>query len=232
MPNVHSRFCLLASLLVSACNSQPPGAAATKAGPDAPYPYLRGTWVEQTKTGFTLLEIQDTAHVRYHFYGQQSPGKDAEYYYAASQATMGYHDHNSTSIWVLTDHVRLDYKIDGDQLREYDKMGEQAVLRRVYTGPQQDYREFDGSQLRGVITDVQNPLVVEGATRKRDTTERLVLNDRDRQYTFTTVPNATGRRITELAAVGDSVIKPKFSDTLVLRRQHTGQRLKFTFRKF
>ncbi|MCB2408752.1 hypothetical protein [Hymenobacter lucidus] len=234
MPNFHFRLYWLAFLLVSACNSQPQeaatsAAAAAKAAPAAPYPYLRGTWVEKNKTGFTLLEIQDTAHVRYYSYGQQSSGEDAEYYYAASKATMGYHD--STSIWVLTDQFRFDYRIDGDELVEYDKMGTQAVLRRVYTEPQKAYREFNGSRLRGVITDVQNPLVVEGATRKRDTIERMVLNDRDWQYTFTTIPNATGQRVSELAALGDSVIKPKFSDTLVLRRQQTGQRLKFTFRK-
>ena len=237
MPNLKPGLWCLSLLLGAACNAHPePAGQAVRTPPSAKparaaaYPYLRGAWVGKTKHGFTLLEIQDTAHVRYYHYRQPSPGEHQEYYYAASKATMGYH--NPTSIWVLTDDVRLDYIIDGEKLREYDKMGEQGVLNRVYTALQKAYREFNQSQLGGVITDVQDPLAVVGASRSRDTTELLVLNNRDWQYSFTTIGNAAGNRFSELAAVGDSVIKPKFADTLVLRKQQTGQRLKFAFREF
>ena len=102
------------------------------------YNDLQGTWVQSNKAGFTLIEIKDTSNVTYyHFLDRQldlgKPTSD-RYSYYKSKATMGYWD--SSAIWISTDKFRFDYKLQGDTLIEFDKMGDQGTFIKVQTDEQ------------------------------------------------------------------------------------------------
>ncbi|HYE54513.1 MAG TPA: hypothetical protein VD996_06705 [Chitinophagaceae bacterium] len=190
-------------------NSRPP--ETVKPADTAKYTGLQGTWIMHKKNGFTLIEIKDTAHVLYYaFYNRGN-----EKWYYRSNARMGYW--RDKMIWIATDKFRMDYKISGDTLIEYDKMGEQARLIRVYTEDELAFHNFDAANLNGELTHVV----------KVDTREDIVV--KDTSYSFTSVAtNATGsRHFAELATVGDSIIKPAYADTIVLYKKHNKQYFKF-----
>ena len=96
---------------------------------------LHGTWIRHTKEGFTLIEIKDTSNIVYYQLVDRKADIDTittdRYWYYKSNATMGFWD--STSIWISTDKFRFDYKLKGDTLIEFDKMGDQGKFIKVYT---------------------------------------------------------------------------------------------------
>ena len=97
------------------------------------YKGLQGTWVRHNKAGFTLIEIKDLSNVLYYQFLDREvdlakPTSD-RYWYYKSKATMGYWD--SSAIWIATNKFRFDYKLKGDTLIEFDKMGDQGTFIKV-----------------------------------------------------------------------------------------------------
>lgn len=103
---------------------------------------LHGIWVRHNKEGFTLIEINDTSDVSYYEFIDRKASIDTitqdRYWYYKSKATMGYWNNSNTTIratvdiWIDTDKFRFDYRVKGDTLIEYDKMGEQGIFVKVY----------------------------------------------------------------------------------------------------
>ena len=106
------------------------------------YNGLHGTWVRHNKEGFTLIEINDTSNVLYYEFADRKVNGDTittdRYWYYKSKATMGYRSSPTNSykadvhIWIATDKFRFDYKMKGDTLIEFDKMGDQGNFVKVY----------------------------------------------------------------------------------------------------
>jgi hypothetical protein len=94
---------------------------------------LKGTWIRHNREGFALIEINDTANVMYYEFADREYNltkhtKD-RYWYYKSKARMAYW--NSSAIMIGTDKFRFDYKIKGDILIEFDKMGDQGMFVKV-----------------------------------------------------------------------------------------------------
>jgi hypothetical protein len=108
------------------------------------YNGLHGTWVRHNKAGFTLIEIKDTSNIMYYQFldRQAALGKPISdrYWYYKSKATLGYWNSPDNpykadvDIWIATDEFRFDYKLRGDTLIEFDKMGDQGRFVKVYNG--------------------------------------------------------------------------------------------------
>ncbi|MBC7747886.1 MAG: hypothetical protein H7Z76_04780 [Methylotenera sp.] len=187
------------------------------------YKGLRSSWVRQNKAGFTLIEIYDTSNVFYYQFLDREidlgkPTSD-RYWYYKSKATMGYWD--SSAIWIATDKFRFDYKLKGDTLIEFDKMGNQGTFIKVQTDEEKAFKEFNASNLKGKITYVT----------KVDPSEFFVLDSVDWQYSFSSIAsnNSGNKTFSEIAAIGDSIIKPAYADTLELYKKDTKQYFKFSF---
>ena len=184
---------------------------------------LHGTWVRQNKYGFTLIEIKDTSNVLYYQVSDRQADADTiksdRFWYYKSKATMGYWDKNA--IWISTDKFRFDYKLNGDTLIEFDKMGDQGSFIKVYTDEQKDYKIFNDAIFKGEITHVV----------KVDPSERFVLSNIDNEFSFTSIPNSNSgnKQFTDLAAIGDTVIKSQFGDTLTLIKKQAKKSYKFGF---
>lgn len=131
----------------SSCGSQSPqekrNVASTGQKVDtSEYKGLHGTWVRHNKTGFTLIEIKDTSNILYYqFLDRETElGKPTSdrYWYYKSKATMGFWNSPDNpykadvDIWIATDQFRFDYKLKGDTLIEFDKMGNQGRFVKVY----------------------------------------------------------------------------------------------------
>jgi hypothetical protein len=195
------------------------------------YKGLHGTWVRHNKTGFTLIEIKDTSNVLYYqFLDRQvdlgKPTSDRFWYYK-SKATMGYWNSPSNpyktdvDIWIATDKFRFDYKLKGDTLIEFDKMGDQGTFIKVQTDEEKAFKDFNAANLKGKITYVT----------KVDLSEFFVLDNVDWEYSFTSTPSSASNNKTfsDVAAIGDSIIKPPFADTLTLYKKDGKQYFKFAF---
>jgi hypothetical protein len=109
------------------------------------YTGLKGTWIRQNKSGFTLIEIEDSTHILYNQVIDRKAEIDTitqdRYWYHHSKATMGYWD--STQIWIKTSMFRFDYKLKGDTLIEFDKVGDQGIFIKVYTDEQKDSMNYN-----------------------------------------------------------------------------------------
>ena len=187
------------------------------------YNGLQGTWVRNNKEGFTLIEIKDTSKVLYYqFLDREAdlhkPTNDRFWYYK-SKATMGYW--GSTAIWISTNKFRFDYKLKGDTLIEFDKMGDQGTFIRVYTDEEKTFKEFNGADLKGEIR---------GLT-KVEPAEFFVLDNINWQYSFISIATrlSNDKSFSDIAAIGDSVIKPAYADTLTLYNKGTKRYFKFPF---
>ena len=108
----------------------------TKQATKPKYKGLSGTWIHHDSFGFSLIEIRDTDSVT--FYGftdrqklRKPRPEEKRYWFYKSKAKMGYW--RSNSIWISTDKFRFDYRINGDTLIEYDKMGDQGKFVKVYS---------------------------------------------------------------------------------------------------
>ncbi|MFT3823658.1 MAG: hypothetical protein QM731_07045 [Chitinophagaceae bacterium] len=187
------------------------------------YKGLHGTWVRQNKAGFTLIEIKDTLHVLYYQFlnREKDLGKAAndKYWYYKSEATMGYRD--SSTIWISTDKFRFDYELKGDTLIESDKMGEQGIFVKVQTDEEKNFKDFNAANLKGKITYLT----------KVDSSEFFVLDNIDWEYSFTSIASNTlnNKIFSDIAAIGDSIVKPSFSDTLTLFKRDGKQYFQFAF---
>lgn len=123
----------LFSIFFYACDNQD---ATNKTDSYAPqYQGLQGTWVRHNKEGFTLIEIKDTSHVLYYQFMDRKAESDDRYWYYRSEASMGYWNNPvkaDVDIWIFTDKFRFDYKLKGDTLIEYDKMGVQGKFIKMH----------------------------------------------------------------------------------------------------
>ena len=184
---------------------------------------LHGTWFRQSKYSFTLIEIKDTSNVLYYQVLDRQADIDTiisdRFWYYKSKATMGYWDKNA--IWISTDKFRFDYRINGDTLIEFDKMGDQGKFIKVYTDEQKAYKVFNEVAFKGEITHLV----------KVDPAEYFVLNNIDNEFSFTSIANSNSdnKQFTDLAAIGDSVFKTQFNDTLTLIKRQTNKSYKFGF---
>ena len=191
----------------------------------AKYSGLRGTWVRHNNKGFTIIEIKDTSNVSYWQFADRKADIDTtttdRFWYYKSKATMGYWD--SSTIWISTDKFRFDYKLKADTLIEFDKMGDQGTFIKVYTDEEKAFKEFNAANLKGKITDMT----------KVEPSEFIVLDNVDWQYSFTSIANnvTNNKMFSDIAIVGDSIIKPPYSDTLTLYKKDTKQYFKFLFIK-
>lgn len=106
---------------------------------------FQGTWIKKSKEGFTLIDVEDSMHVYfYNYYDRPTEGDTTasdNYYYSKDIGRMGFFD--STTIWIAVYGVRLDYRIDGDTLIEFDKMGDQEKFIKVYTNKQKEDRKVN-----------------------------------------------------------------------------------------
>lgn len=132
---------------------------------------------------------------------------------------MGYRDSNS--IWISTDKFRFDYKLRGDTLIEFDKMGDQGTFIKVYTEEQKEYKSFNTAILNSEITFLD----------KAEPSEHFILDNNRNEFGFTSIRsyNNDNELFTDIAAIGDSVIKTQFSDTLTLIKKLTKKFYKFGF---
>ena len=149
MTKLLSAICILATIFC-ACNNQTfnskSNTAKKTSGSDTKYKGLHGTWVRHNREGFTLIEIKDTADILYYQFIDRKADIDTttsdRYWYYRSKATMGYWNSPANpykadaDIWISTDKFRFDYKLKGDTLIEFDKMGDQGQLIRVYSDNQ------------------------------------------------------------------------------------------------
>ncbi len=95
---------------------------------------LTGIWIYQDSSSFEIIEIRDSSGVTFTSYlnRRKSVGeldKDFIHYFYKSKGKLGYFDSNT--IWISTDKYRFDYKIRGDTLNEFDKMGLQKSLTKI-----------------------------------------------------------------------------------------------------
>jgi|SRR5450631_2875363 len=186
---------------------------------------MHGTWLRENKGSFTLIEIKDTANVLYY----EVSGKraysdsiyDSPYWYYKSKAKIGYWDRGA--IWIGTDKYRFDYKVKGDTLIEFDKMGDQGIFLKIYTEDEADFKIFNTANLRGKITHVVNVSPF----------DRFVLDNMNREYSFSSITDGSlnKKSFGEIAEVGDSVIKPSYGDSLTLFNKKTGQYFRFGFER-
>lgn len=192
-------------------------------GDSTKYNGLHGTWVRQNKAGFTLIEIKDTSNILYYQFldREKDLGKPIpdRYWYYKSKATMGYWD--SSAIWISTDKFRFDYKLKGDTIIEFDKMGDQGTFIKVLTDEEKAFKDFNAANLQGKVTYVT----------KVDPSEFFVLDNVDWEYSFTSIVGGASENkiFTDIAAVGDSIVKLPFSDTLTLYKRDSKQYFKFAF---
>ncbi len=223
---IASFFCLF--IIICACNNQSTEnenivQKSSVIQDSAIHNGLYGTWARHSKEGFSLIEIKDTANVLYYqFYDHKSYNdtiRNDRYWYYKSTAKMGYWDSNT--IWISTDKFRFDYKLRGDTLIEFDKMGEQGNFVKVYTDEQKAFIRFNAAIFKGEITYLN----------KVDSLEFFVLNNLSDEFSFTSIPdkNSDNKQFTDLAAPGDSVIKTQLSDTLILIKKQTNKTYKFGF---
>ena len=219
-------FCL--TILACSCNNQPTenktiGKNKSIEQDTTVFKGLHGTWFRQNKYGFTLIEIKDTSNVLYYQVSDRQADVDTikpdRFGYYKSKANMGYR--NKNSIWIQTQKFRFDYKLQGDTLIEYDKMGDQGIFIKVFTDEQKAYQTFNATTLNGKITFVN----------KVYESEYFVLNNIDNEFSFTSITNSNSdnKQFTDLATIDDSVIKAQFSDTLTLIKQQTKKSYKFGF---
>lgn len=195
------------------------------------YKGLRGTWVRHNKTGFTLIEIKDTSDVLYYQFldkeADLSKPTSDRYWYYKSKATMGYWTSPNNpyktdgDIWIATDKFRFDYKLKGDTLIEFDKMGDEGTFIKVQTEEEKAFKDFNAADLKGKIKYVT----------KVDPSEFFILDNIDWEYSFTSVASnsSNNRTFSEVAAIGDSIIKASFADTLTLYKKEGKQHFKFIF---
>jgi hypothetical protein len=218
-------FTLISFGCTEATNDKSTASKKVDADDIAKYTGLHGTWVRHNSDGFTIIEIKDTSKVSYCQVIDQKGDIDTtttdRYWYYKSKATMGYWD--SSSIWISTDKFRFDYKLKSDTLIEFDKMGDQGIFIKVYTDEEKAFKVFNAASLNGKITDMT----------RVEPSEFIVLDNVDWQYSFTSIAdNATNNKMfSDIAVVGDSVIKTPYSDTLTLYKKDTKQYLKFLFIK-
>lgn len=219
-------FCL--TILAFSCNNQPTENKTFSKNKSieqntTSFKGLHGTWFRQNKYGFTLIEIKDTSNILYYQVFDRQADVDTiksdRFFYYKSKATMGYWDKNS--IWISTDKSRFDYRLQGDTLIEFDKMGDQGIFIKVYTDEQKAYKTFNEATFNGVIIHVV----------KVDPSEYFVLNNIDNEFSFTSIPNinSDNKQFTDVAVIGDTVIKSQFSDTLTLIKKQTRKSYKFGF---
>lgn len=219
-------FCL--TILACSCNNQPTENKTISKNKSIEqdttiFKGLHGTWVRQNKYGFTLIEIKDTSNVLYYQVSDRQADADTiksdRFWYYKSKATMGYWDKNA--IWIQTQKFRFDYRLQGDTLIEFDKMGDQGKFIRVFTDEQKAYQTFNTTTLKGKITFVN----------KVYESEYFVLNNIDNEFSFTSIPNSNSdnKQFTDLAAIDDSVIKSQFTDTLTLIKKQAKKSYKFGF---
>ncbi|MBS1755630.1 MAG: hypothetical protein JST34_16445 [Bacteroidetes bacterium] len=184
---------------------------------------LHGTWVRHNKEGFTLIEIKDTSNIFYYQFADRKAYIDTittdRYWYYKSKATLGYWD--SSAIWISTDKFRFDYRLKDDTLIEFDKMGNQGKFIKVYTDEEKAFKEFNAADLKGRITSLT----------KVEPLEFFVLDNIEWQYSFTSIATklSNSKTFSDIAAIGDSVIKPAYADTLTCYKKDTKQYFKFTF---
>ena len=219
-------FCL--TILACSCNNQPTENIVISKNKSIEqdttiFKGLHGTWSRQNKYGFTLIEIKDTSNVLYYQVSDRQADVDTikpdRFWYYKSKATMGYWDKNA--IWIQTQKFRFDYKLQGDTLIEFDKMGDQGMFIKVFTDEQKAYQTFNSTAVKGKITFVN----------KVYESEYFVLNNIDNEFSFTSIPNAItdNKQFTDFAALDDSIIKPKHNDTLTLIKNQTKKIYKFNF---
>ena len=183
---------------------------------------MYGTWFRQNKYGFTLIEKK--THQTFYIIRFQT---DKQILTLLRQTDFGII--NQKLLWVIgtkmqfisTDKFRFDYKLNGDTLIEFDKMGDQGSFIKIYTDEQKAYKIFNDATFKGEITHVV----------KVDPSEYFVLNNIDNEFSFTSIPNSNSdnKQFTDLAAIGDTIIKSQFSDTLTLIKKQTKKFYKFGF---
>lgn len=79
---------------------------------------INGKWIRQKDKGSTIIEIIDTANVSIYYFDNKSKSSDTLF------ARMGFFD--DSTIWIHVPTARFDYRIKGDTLIEFDKMGIQG----------------------------------------------------------------------------------------------------------
>lgn len=182
---------------------------------------LKGTWIYHNKYGYSMIEIRDTNDVVYTSYidRQKQTGKKQSdrYWFYKSKARLGFW--NEKTIWILTDKLRFDYKIHGDSLIEFDKMGEQGIFIKVETDDQKVYKRFNTSSINGRIDWL--------SSNEHFTSKKIYY-----QFQSIACPSSGGKRFGEVAAVGDSIYKPAQADTLILIKQTEHKQYKFPFIQF
>lgn len=184
---------------------------------------LHGTWVRRNKGALTLIVINDTSDVHYYEFADMTAGTgrtnaDPNRYYI-SKARMDYWD--SRAIMIGTDKFRFDYKLKGDSLIEFDKMGDQGIFVKLHTDQEKAFIEFNQTRLQGKITYLT----------KVDSTELFGLDNIYKEFSFTSIAGmASGNKtFSELAAIGDSIIKPAFAETLTLYKKDSGSYFRLSF---
>lgn len=184
---------------------------------------LHGTWIRQNKYSCTFIEIKDTSNILYYQFinthSESGTTANDGYWYYKSKAKMGYWDTNT--VWITTDKFRFDYKLHGDTLLEFDKMGIQGKFIKVYTDEQKAYNNFYAANLKAEIIHIN----------KAAPSEYFILNNIDNEFSFISIPNnnTDNKQLTDIASVGDSIIKPQFSDTLTLKKKQTNKSYNFGF---
>jgi len=195
-----------------------------------------GTWVLHNKNGFSLLEIKDSLHVMYNSFIDRAAyfNKIVEdrYWYYSSPARIAYY--KSTKIGIKTDNYRFDYEVIGDTLIELEKTGYGGKFIKVYTDEEKAFKYFNSINLKGLVAFVskENPKNIYVTKRDQSSKSRILDPDNhDFEYPFTDLKNIFSDYdlLINLASTGDSILKPAYSDTLILFNKGTKKYHRFNF---
>ena len=116
-------FLVLSTIIAYSCNNQgsinsnkPNSVRLTEPTPKS---RLAGKWERADSRGFTAIEIKDTAHAFLYTMNLKSQSSDT------LCGTMGFFD--DKTIWIHIPTARFDYRLVGDTLIEFDKVGTQGI---------------------------------------------------------------------------------------------------------
>ncbi len=123
-----SPLLLYLTLLINSCDNEPTGQSDQGKSKDTVIDpprnkKLTGKWLHYSSKRNTIIEIKDTSNV--FIYGLDNKNQSTDTLFS----TMGFF--NDTTIWIKIPTARFDYRLKGDTLIEFDKMGVQAKYIKV-----------------------------------------------------------------------------------------------------
>ena len=199
---------------------------------------LRGIWIYQDSTTFELFEIIDSSSVKYYGYANHEPRTkkygNNSYWFDTSKCQISFLQYGYVSI--KTSSFRYYFRKTGDTLILQAECGDWNRFIRVHTEDEKAFMYFYSNDIKGIVQRGQSDSFL-------FVTKRLLTNPRKNpkedfknylfEYDFSDLEKTfkNYNTLNKLASDGDSIIKPAFSDTLVLLKSKTKEYIKIAFNK-